>query len=206
MGNTVPSQIRSVDPYASYNSDVVNKLTRIITDGRNILLTPSPIDVSIIDTTHIRALAGKAVMQDVLIEIQNLDVDVTDIDFYVDSSGGVWNEEGYYLVVLYYEYNKTSPAPVAEIKIILPSQKATVYDPTKHLFLKCMNVIDNGGTLEVDSLLDYDFDNPMVEREFSGAGSGGNFVATDDNTIGLGKGSSDPTESSIIYKRVDRNK
>ena len=28
----------------------------------------------------------------------------------------------------------------------------------------------------------------------------------DDNTIGLGKGSSDPTESTIIYKRVDRNK
>lgn len=182
MGNTIPSQVRSVDPYASYNSDVVNKLTRIISDGENILLAPSPIEVSFVNTTKVRADAGKAIMQDVLIEIQNHDIDLTDVDFYVDSSGGVWNETGYYLVVLHYEYQKTSPAPEASIKIILPSQKATLYNPAKHLFLKCLEVT---GSYQVDSLLDYDPDDPSVARDVVGA-STGNFVATDSDTTGVG--------------------
>ena len=119
MGNPVPSQIRSVDPYSSYNSDVVNKLTRIISDGENILLSPSPIDVSLINTTTVKALEGKAIVQDVLIEIQDINVDLADADFYIDSSGGIWNETGYYLVVLHYEYQKTSPPPEASIKTFI---------------------------------------------------------------------------------------
>jgi len=187
MGNPVPSQIRSVDPYASYDSNVVNKLTRIVSDGENILLSPSPIDVSLINATTIRALIGKAIMQDVLIETQlDLDVDLADIDFYVDSTGGFWNETGYYLVVLHYEYNKTSPPPEASVKIIMPSQKATLYDPTKHLFLKCLDV-SNSGINEIDAVLDHDPDNPSVNRDdlISGVG-GGNYVATDEDTTGLG--------------------
>jgi len=180
MGNPVPSQERSVDPYASYNSNVVNKITRIVSDGKNILLSPSPIDVSQVNSTTVRAEAGKAIMQDVLIEIQNIDVVMNDADFYIDSSGGVWNETGYYLVVLNYQYQKTSPPPEASIKIILPSQKATLYNPSKHLFLKCVEV---NGTIQ--NLLDFDPDNPAIVRELAGASSG-NFVATDKDTTGIG--------------------
>jgi hypothetical protein len=185
MGNPVPSQIRSVDPYASYDSNVVNKLTRMISDGNNILLSPSPIDVSLTNTTTIKALEGKAIMQDVLIEIQDLPIDLSDIDFYLDSSGGIWNETGFYLVVLHYEYQKTSPPPEASIKIILPSQKATLFDPTKHLFLKCLEVT---GSFEATALHDYDPDNPALNRDdlITGA-SAGNFVSTDKDTIDLGE-------------------
>jgi len=172
MGNPVPSQIRSVDPYSSYNSDVVNKLTRIISDGNNILLTPSPIDVSQVDLTNITVLEGKAIMQDVLIEIQDINIDVTDSDFYVDDSGGVWNETGYYYVVLAYEYQKTSPPPEASVMIILPSQRGTVFDPDKHLFLKCLEV-SNPGSYQIDDLLDYDPDDPSINREDLIAGAGG---------------------------------
>jgi len=184
MSTSVPTQIRSVDPYASYDSNVVNKLTRIISDGKNILLSPSPIDVSYVNTTTVKALEGKAIMQDVLIEIQDKDVDLTDIEFYLDSTGGIWDDEtGYYLVVLHYEYNKTSPPPEAYVKIIKPSQKLT-FDPTKYLFLKCLDVQTLG---IIDSLLDEDPDDPTINRDdlITGA-SAGNFVATDKDTIDIG--------------------
>jgi hypothetical protein len=200
MGNPVPSQIRSVDPYASYDSNVVNKLTRIVSDGKNILLSPSPIEVSLINATTVKALEGKAIMQDVLIEIQDINVDLADIDFYVDSTGGIWNEIGYYLVVLHYEYNKTSPPPEASIKIIKPTQRATVYDPTKHLFLKCLDVQSMG---IIDEVLDYDPDNPDVNREdlITGAG-GGNFVSTDQDTTDIG--SSLYSVGTGAYDRFDQ--
>jgi len=201
MGNPVPSQIRSVDPYASYDSNVVNKLTRIISDGENILLSPSPIEVSLINTTTIKALEGKAIMQDVLIEIQDLPIDLSDIDFYLDSSGGWWNETGYYLVVLHYEYQKTSPPPEASIKIIMPSQKVGLYDPTKHLFLKCLEV-SNSGINEVDDVLDSDPDDPTINRDdlITGA-SAGNFVSTDKDTTDVG--SSLYSVGSGPYDRFD---
>ena len=43
MGNPIPVQVRSVDPYASYNSDVVNRLTRIISNGNDCILHSNPI-------------------------------------------------------------------------------------------------------------------------------------------------------------------
>jgi len=187
MGNPVPSQIRSVDPYASYDSNVVNKLTRIVSDGENILLSPSPIDVSSISSTTVKAETGKAIMQDVLIEIQDIVVDLADIDFYIDSSGGIWNETGYYLIVLHYEYQKTSPPPESSIKVILPSQKATLYDPTKHLFLKCLTVTNPGSGNQIDALLDYDPDDPSIDRTNNiGGVNAGNFVSTDKDTTGIG--------------------
>jgi len=187
MGNPVPSQIRSVDPYASYNSDVVNKLTRIISDGKNILLSPSPIDVSSNTETTVKAEAGKAIMQDVLIEIEDIIVDLADTDFYIDSSGGVWNETGYYYVVLHYKYDKTSPPPEASIKIILPSQKANIYDHNIHLFLKCLEVANEGSGNKIVALWDYDPDDPSVNRpDLIGGVNSGSFVSTDKNTTGLG--------------------
>ena len=203
MGNPVPSQIRSVDPYASYDSNVVNHLTRMVSDGKNILLSPSPIDVSIISNTIVRALAGKAIVQDVLIEIQNIDVDLADIDFYINSTGGIWNEDGYYLIVLQYAYQKTSPPPEASIKIILPTQKnnPAINNPNTCLFLKCLDVSGN----VVNDVLDYDPDNPAVSRDSVISGvSSGNFVATDANTTGLGAslynvGSGDTDRFNKIY-------
>ena len=189
MGNTIPVQIRSVDPYSSYNSDIVNKLTRIITDGNNVLLSGSPIDVTQLSPSSITVTEGKCVIQDVLLEIQDFAVDLTDPDFYIDSSSGTWNETGYYLVVMQYEYQKTSPPPSAYIRVIMPSQKATLYDPSIHLFLKCIEV-NNVSGFAITTLHDLDIDNPSINRPDSMAGSGGaggsNVVITDGNTTGLG--------------------
>lgn len=169
MGNPIPAQERSVDPYASYNSDIVNKLTRVVSDGNDILLYPSPINVSATTLTTVTAEAGSCIKDDVLIAIQNIIVDMADSDFYVDSGGGVWNEIGYYYLVLEYSYVKIRPAPAASVKIILPSQRLTVYNPSLHLFLACLEVAAPGGVRQVTDILDYDPENPTNGRRTGGA-------------------------------------
>jgi hypothetical protein len=176
MGNPIPIQERSVDPYSSYNSDVVNKLTRIVSDGKNTLLMPSPIYVEIVDNTHVMAKAGKAIMDDVLIEIEDLSVDMTDGSFYLNVGTGTWDESGYYYVVLDYQYNKISPPPEASIKLIKPSQRGSLYDPLLHLFISAIYVTNPGGGYEVNAIFEYDPDNPSIAREAVGGGSPGTTV------------------------------
>lgn len=167
----IPGQERSVDPYASYNSDVVNKLTRIISNGNNCLLEVDPINVTIVTGGQsIVVSSGKSIVQDVLIETEAITIDVTDSTNYVTGSTKIWEETGYYYVVLEYEYEKISPPPTASIKIISHSDKTTLYDSDKHLFLKCLVVT---GSYEVTSLLDYDYDDESITRNIAGGGSGG---------------------------------
>lgn len=188
MGNPVPTQVRAVDPYASYNSDIVNRHVRIITDGLDCLLQPSPIEVEMIDSTSIVVTSGKCVKDDVLIETQSINVDLTDGDFYIDSTA--WTEVGYHYVVLQYTYAKIKPPPTASIKIIHPSKRATLYDSST-LFLACLDISAPGGVHQVDGILDYDPENVDVKRNVTG-GTGivsivsisSNYIATpDDNTI-----------------------
>ena len=53
MGNIYPSQVRSVDPYASYHSNVVNRLTRMISRGENVLHAPNAMEVMADSTSPI---------------------------------------------------------------------------------------------------------------------------------------------------------
>ena len=45
MANIYPSQERHIDSYATYYSDTVNKLTRIVSLGNNCILSNDQIDV-----------------------------------------------------------------------------------------------------------------------------------------------------------------
>lgn len=200
MGIPIPAQERSVDPYSSYNSNVVNKLTRIVSDGNNALLMPSPITVALLNNNTVTAEAGKAIVQDVLIEIEDINIDLTAADSYVNSSGGVWNEIGYYYLVLHYEYQKISPAPEASIMVILPSQRISLYDPTKHLFLACLEVSAPGGIFQVVNILNYDPETPSVKRSTVGGGGAGTSV----NYTEVGNGTTVSTEDddTIIVDTV----
>jgi predicted RecA/RadA family phage recombinase len=166
MADQYPSQIRTVDPFASYNSDTVNKLTRMITNGDDYLFSPKAIDVisdTTAPTTHVVVTEGSAFKDDVWIQITaEHRVDFENSDFYV-SFGGGFNEAGYYYVTLDYEYAKSRPAPRAAIKIFKPSQQSLLTE--RYLFLKAVNVIFNGSTFEISSLHDYDPGDPTVKRE-----------------------------------------
>ena len=67
-----PTQTRAVDPFASYNSDVVNKLTRMVTNGEDLLFSPKGMDV-IADSTspndYVNVTVGSCFKDDIWIQI-----------------------------------------------------------------------------------------------------------------------------------------
>jgi hypothetical protein len=168
MGNPTPSQVRVVDPYASYHSNVVNKLTRMITTGLNCLFGTHSIEVTQASLTEVDCSEGQCFKDDVLIQTTaTLTVDFEDSDFYVDPSGGWWNEIGYYYVVLDYVYVQSRPAPEADIKILLPSQTATLFTTDRYLFLKAVEVSWSGSAFEIDAVWDYDPGTPANRRVYA---------------------------------------
>ena len=50
MASTIPNQERVVDPFASYNSNVVNRITEIVTQNTEGMLTVNSMQVEL-DTT-----------------------------------------------------------------------------------------------------------------------------------------------------------
>jgi hypothetical protein len=160
MSLEFPVQNRAIDPYSSYNSNVVNVLTRMITRGKNCLHGVHAIDVVIDATcsdTEIVILSGECFKDDVLIQIlESKTVDMTIADYYLNHMNP-WTEAGYYYVCLEYTYQKAKPAPEAKIRILKPSQR-NLYDAdtSPFLFLKCVEVNFNGSTFEVSELYDYD--------------------------------------------------
>jgi len=157
------TQTRTIDPYASYNSNIANRLTRIITDGVDCILYPSLIEVEIVTTTTINVTAGRCVKDDVVIETGAYAIDMTAITDYI--SGAIWDETGYYYVVLDYQYQKVQPANTASIFIIKPSEIATLYDSDDHLLIACLEV---SGSYQVDAVWTYDPSDLSVARVLKG--------------------------------------
>ena len=157
MGNPVPSQTRAVDPYASYHSNVVNRLTQMVTAGRNCLFGTHAMEVVINSITQVGVTTGQCFKDNVLIEMTaGLNIDMNDSDFYVDPSSGFWNEAGYYYIVLDYQYNKSRPAPEASLKIIKPSQRVALFNTTRYVLLKVVEVSFTGVHFQIDAVHDYD--------------------------------------------------
>ena len=170
MANIYPIQTRSVDPYASYNSNSVNRLTRMITRETNCLHDIYSIDVEADSTaplTFVVVKEGTAFMSDVYIKIDaDFRVDFEDRDFYLDVNP--FNEDGYYYVVLDYYYVKSKPAPQASIKILKPSQRAILDTSSRYILLKVVDVIWNGSTFVINpGFFDYDPDYPNHKRIYA---------------------------------------
>lgn len=162
-----PQQTRAIDPFASYSSNVVNELTRMVTGGSDLLFSPSPIDVTYDTTSPTQAVVvtvGGAFKDDVWIQITaDHRVDFNKSFNYTNFDGG-FNEEGYYYIVLEYTYVKSKPPPQAAIKIIKPSKRSSDFNAS-HLFLKVVEVENIGGTFTIVDLLGYDPENPNIFRQ-----------------------------------------
>lgn len=138
-----PTQQRAVDPFASYNSNVVNQLTRIAaykggsTDG--IIAIANDLQVTRIDLDRVEVSPGIAYKDDVFIRVSSSHiVDFEDASHYVSYNGR--SDVGYYYIVLEYQYVKSRPAPEAKIKIIDPIQAvgynwSTPATPGTHSFV-----------------------------------------------------------------------
>ena len=154
MASTKPLQERVVDPFASTNSDVVNRLTELVTHNAEGMLTPSCLEVVLDSTavdTSVVVQPGYVVKDDVLIKItaEHI-VDFTDSDNWV--GGYTPFASGNCYVVLKYKYLKQRPAPEAEIKILSPSQRSFIDTDTSYFILKVVSV--SGGV--ITGLHDYD--------------------------------------------------
>ncbi len=173
MANSIPRQERTVDPFASYNSNVVNNLTGIVTRGSNVLDYYNAVQVipdSTSVTDHVEVVPGTVYKDDVMIDIlASHRVDFTDPSQYVSASGDPLNTEpGIYYVVLEYTYTKSRPAPQARIKILLPSQRSGYIagNLPSLLFLKAVEIEVTMGSGSIIGLYDYDQENNSIQREY----------------------------------------
>lgn len=142
MASSIPIQDRAVDPFASYNSNTVNELTRMLTYGEDGLATTKSCDISLDSTSNtlVNLSTGILYKDDVRIEITAEHVvDFKDsIQYYNFDTG--FDEAGYYYIVLEYTFVKSRPAPQAKILIVKPSQRGAYSPGGSWLFLKAVKV------------------------------------------------------------------
>jgi hypothetical protein len=171
MASNIPEQERTVDPFSSYGSDVVNQLTRMVTrvtDQSGWLNGPNDLDVISDGTSNTTAIVTTGIIfkDDMQIFItDNFTVDFHDTNHYFNPTGGLMNETGYYYVTLEYAFVKSRPAPQARIKIIRPSERATSFTNSNLTFLKAADVQNSGGSnVLTGDFYDYDPDDTSVAR------------------------------------------
>ena len=155
MANIIPNQTRTVDPFSEINSNTVNNLTQAITGGKNSLYSQSFLDITW-DGTAANTLemnSGLAFMSNVIININDpFSIDMSDPDFYLDNNTPL-DIDGYYYIVLEYEYEKVKPAPVARVRITKPNEGGIIItEANKYLLLKVVFVSSG----QIQSLWDYD--------------------------------------------------
>lgn len=167
--SNIPTQIRTVDPYSSYNSNIVNQLTRMVSRNTNCISgSADSLNISVDPITPLFGLilsSGICFKDDVIIELpSSFNIDMRDVDFYLSSDH--FDEAGYYYITLKYTYIKSKPAPQAEIVILKPSQHIGGLPSSAYLFLKAVYVDFIGGIFQIVSLHDFDPGLITVRREF----------------------------------------
>ena len=165
MASTIPNQERVVDPFASYSSNVVNRLTELITHNEVGMLTVSSMEVvqdSTSPNTTVVVQPGYAIKDDVLIKITaDHSVDFTVRENW-ESDPGISIPSQTCYVVLKYTYAKQRPAPQAEIKILQSTERNYVQGAgSAYLLLKVVDI--TSGPLTITALYDYDSD-PMYDN------------------------------------------
>ena len=163
MASSIPTQERVVDPFASYNSNVVNRLTEILSKGRNALISTNDLQVTVIDSTSVAVSEGYALKDDVLIHVTApKTVDFYDIDQY--TSTDPFPTPGYNYIVLDYSYVKSRPAPQASIKILRSTERAALAASPNLMLIKVVKLTTTGPHI-IESLHDFDPENISNKRE-----------------------------------------
>lgn len=195
MANIYPSVTTTVSPYSEYASNIVNRLTRMVTLGTNCIKGTHSCEVNIdttAPTTCLVVSTGTFFKDDCLHSIDsNFTVDMSEEDFYADPSGGYWNEAGYYLILADYVYVKSKPSPRVSIKILKPTQHALF--TSRYLFLKAVLVSFNGATFEITSIHDFLPTNPLIRRTYAKT-----YIDCEDN---LPTFDPDRDEGRMVYTR-----
>jgi hypothetical protein len=172
-------QMRTVDPYSEYNSNVVNRLTRIVTtktfggtNTENVIRSYHSVEVVKASNTTVTLYPGMVIKDDVIIEVgkdpqtqvsSSMTVDLTNPAYYpIDNIP--FNEVGTYIFAFSYSYVKARPAPQLSIIIFKPSQFALFN--SGYIFIKALNVSFNGLTFQLDTVQNYHPTSPYPQREY----------------------------------------
>jgi hypothetical protein len=170
MPAPTPDQIRTVDPYASYNSDTVNKLNRMTTFGNDGLVTTVSCRLQVDSTAPLYAVTvgtGLICKDDVLVQVTSeVSVDLREEISYVNASFGTLSSTGYYYIVTDYAYQKARPAPQLRIKAIHASDAANkALVGTTFLLLGVVQVV-SGAPNEISRFWDYDPTDTSKKRRY----------------------------------------
>ena len=171
MADPYFSQDRSIDPYASYYSSVVNQIHRLVSRGVDCLHSTHAMDV-IADSTSpldvVVVTTGGLFKDDVYIEnLSNFQVDLTDLDFYAPGTLTPWDSTGYYYITVSYNYTRSRPPPRASIRVLKPSQRSLLTTHSQFFLLKVLSIVDGTAGLEIEAFYDYDPEYPNNKRVFS---------------------------------------
>ena len=140
MASNIPSQERVIDPFASYNSNTVNRLTRLISQGNNGLFNPNQVNINITSVISAIVSPGYLIKDDVLIHIKAPHtINFSDSNHYYNETV-LPQEGGIHYIVLNYKYEKSKPAPTASICILKPSERHLLTTETNLMFLKAVLV------------------------------------------------------------------
>ena len=132
-----PPQQRAVDPYSSYNSDNVNKLTRILSQGYDVVAQGLSVVRDATSNVTITLTGGVCTKDDVMINVMDDTVlNIHDSTCFFDSAVGEGETIEIYLV-LEYVYDKITPAPVAKIGFL---RNKAGFNTTAYLFLAWLDI------------------------------------------------------------------
>ncbi len=148
-------QERAVDAYRTPESSAVNKLTRMVSGGKNIIL--DGLLVEDIDPTTLRITKGIAIKDDVLIQFnEDIYIDLTDGRNYWPALSetpnplDIYEDSGYYYVSINYKFYNARPAPFATVKISPPG---TRIDTKNFLTIAIFNTKKPASSWVIDEIL-----------------------------------------------------
>jgi hypothetical protein len=144
-------QRRTIDPFWVNESNAVNRLTRMLTFGKDCVLENYNKNCELVDYKTVKVKSGHYTKDDVLIYFdQDINLDFTDELNYWSTHNNQFDEAGVYYVVLHYIYSESLPHPIATYKIVKDYNELT-----EHVLNLCnVNVIYNttNARYEIESI------------------------------------------------------
>lgn len=171
MSGIIPAQDRAVDPFASYNSNAVNRLTNMMTRGNRGVVTVYDLQVTIDSTSPTDTVVisgGYCFKDDVLIEVtESTRMQIMGSgasDNYAHNFNPASPADGNYYIVLYYNFQKSRPAPEAILYAVESTDTSAIYpnNTGDYVLLKVVTILSGA----IVSVLDVDSGTPANVREY----------------------------------------